>query len=119
MAINIKNSIFKRWFRGILRNKKAIFGLTLIIIFIFISTIGPFFVQDPLEFLGTPLSAPSFDHFLGTNGQGQDVLSQTVTGARQTLLVGFTTGILVVFIGALIGGFSGYYGGKLMMPYHY
>jgi peptide/nickel transport system permease protein len=113
MAVNTKNSIFKRWFRGILRNKKASIGLTLIIVFIFISTVGPFFVQDPLEFLGTPLSPPSFDHFLGTNGQGQDVLSQTVCGARQTLLIGFTTGILVVFIGALIGGCSGYYGGKI------
>ena len=113
MITNTKNSIFKRWARGILRNKKALFGLYLILGFISLSIVGPLITQDPIEFLGTPLSPPTMDHLLGTNGQGQDVLSQTISGARQTLLVGFTTGLLVVIIGALIGGVSGYYGGRI------
>lgn len=113
MITNTKNSILKRWLRGILRNKKALVGLYLIFGFLALSIFGPFLIQDPIEFIGTPLSAPSFEHLLGTNGQGQDVLSQTISGARQTLFVGFSTGFLVVLIGALIGGASGYYGGKI------
>ena len=52
-------------------------------------------------------------YIFGTNGQGQDVFAQTICGARQTLFVGFSAGILVVIIGALIGGIAGFYGGRI------
>ena len=73
----------------------------------------PFFIHSPSDFLGTPLSPPSSEYIFGTNGQGQDVFSQTISGARQTLFVGFSAGILVVIIGALIGGIAGFYGGRI------
>ena len=113
MATRIKDSILFRWIKGILRNQKALTGSILVALFIAIGFIGPYFAHDPNAFLGTPLSPPSFNHWLGTTGQGQDVLSQTISGARQTLLIGFFTGFFVVMIGALIGGVSGYYGGKV------
>ncbi len=106
------SSIVTRWFAGIISNKKALAGSCIILFFVFIAIIGPFLIQSPTDFLGTPLSPPSFKHLFGTNGQGQDVFSQTISGARQTLFVGFSTGILVVLIGALIGGIAGYYGGQ-------
>ena len=112
MINKTKNSILKRWARGIFRVKKALIGLYLIGGFIFISVIGPLFAKDPTAFLGTPLSPPSLEFLFGTNGQGQDVFAQTVAGARQTLFVGFSTGFLVVIIGAIIGGCSGYFGGR-------
>ena len=105
------NSFFYRWISGILSNKKALIGSWIIIACIVISILGPFFIQSPTEFLSTPLSPPSKNHFFGTNGQGQDVFAQTISGARQTLLVGFSVGILVVIIGAVIGGIAGFYGG--------
>ena len=110
---NNHDSIFTRWITGILQNRKAITGVAIIFLFIFLALLGPFITQNPTAFLSTPLSPPSWEHWLGTNGQGQDVLAQTIFGARQTLLVGFTTGIMVVLIGALIGGISGYYGGRI------
>ena len=112
MIKKTKNSILKRWARGILRVKKAVIGLYIIGGFILLSVIGPIIANDPIEFLGTPLSPPSLEFIFGTNGQGQDVFAQTVAGARQTLFVGFTTGFLVVMIGAIIGGSSGYFGGR-------
>ena len=112
MINKTKNSILKRWARGIFRVKKALIGLYLIGGFIFISVIGPLFAKDPIAFLGTPLSPPSLEFLFGTNGQGQDVFAQTVAGARQTLFVGFSTGFMVVIIGAIIGGCSGYFGGR-------
>ena len=80
-----KNSILKRWGRGIIKNKKASFGIYFVSSLIGLSIFGPLFTLDPTAFLGTPLSPPSLEHFFGTNGQGQDVLSQTIAGARQTL----------------------------------
>ena len=112
MIKKTKNSILKRWARGIFRVKKAVIGLYIIGGFILLSVIGPIIANDPIEFLGTPLSPPSLEFSFGTSGQGQDVFAQTVAGARQTLFVGFTTGFLVVMIGAIIGGSSGYFGGR-------
>jgi len=111
--VNKNDSIFLRWVIGIIQNRKAVTGVIIIIIYTLLALLCPLIVQSPIDFLSTPLSPPSAEHLFGTNGQGQDVLAQTIFGARQTLLVGFTTGILVVFIGALIGGISGYYGGRI------
>jgi len=113
MATRFKDSVLVRWVKGILGNRKALTGSLLVILFVAIALIGPYFTYDPTAFLGTPISPPSFDHWFGTTGQGQDVLAQTIFGARQTLLIGFCTGFFVIFIGALIGGISGYYGGRV------
>ena len=111
MKNDTQQTIFTRWIKGILSNRKALVGVAIINIFIGIAVVGPFLTQDPNAFLGSPLSPPSLENLFGTNGQGQDVLAQTIVGARQTLLVGFSVGILVVLIGSIIGAIAGYYGG--------
>ena len=98
MATRFNDSVLIRWIKGILGNRKALTGSLLVILFIAIALIGPYFTHDPTAFLGTPISPPSLDHWFGTTGQGQDVLAQTISGARQTLLIGFFTGIFVVLI---------------------
>ena len=108
-----QSSILSRWFSGIISNQKALTGSIIILLFIFAAILGPFLLQSPTEFLSTPLSPPSSENIFGTNGQGQDVFAQTIFGSRQTLLVGFSAGFLVVVIGALIGGIAGFYGGKV------
>jgi peptide/nickel transport system permease protein len=73
--------------------------------------LGPLFVVDPTDFLGSPLEPPSTAHFLGTTRQGQDVLAQTVVGARTSLFLGFLVGALTVAIGTLVGLLAGTLGG--------
>ena len=107
------HSIISRWIKGVMANKKAVVGSSLVCFFIIISLFGQLLTKDPTAFLSTPLSPPSSEYWFGTNGQGQDVFAQTIAGGRQTLLVGFITGFLVVIIGSIIGGVSGYYGGKI------
>jgi len=94
-----------------LRNRQAAFGLVVLAGFALMTVFGPWLVGDPTAYVGVPLEAPSAAHWLGTTGQGQDVLGQTVAGARITLVVGFTVGVSVVFIGAVIGTAAGYFGG--------
>ena len=108
-----QSSILSRWFSGIISNQKALSGSVIILLFILAAILGPFLLQSPIDFLSTPLSPPSSENIFGTNGQGQDVFAQTIFGSRQTLLVGFSAGFLVVVIGALIGGIAGFYGGKV------
>ena len=88
-------------------------GLFVVALFVFVASLGPSLMRDPTAFDATPHQPPSWEHPLGTTGQGQDVFAQTVAGARMTLLVGFATGFLVVALGALIGGAAGYFGGRV------
>jgi peptide/nickel transport system permease protein len=92
-------------------NTKLRIGIILTALFAIVSIIGPLCVQDPQAFSTTPLSPPSLDHFFGTTGQGQDVLAQTVVGAQVTLSMAIIIAVSVVFLGALIGGAAGYFGG--------
>lgn len=97
--------------KRLLRHRRAMIGLVVLGGFVLIALFGGFFVGDPTAPVAVPLSPPSWDHPFGTTGQGQDVLAQTIAGARTSLLIGFTVGLCQVAIGALIGTTAGYFGG--------
>lgn len=59
------------------------------------------------------LSAPSWEHPLGTDGLGRDVVSRMIYGARISLLVGFVSAGLACVIGLVLGALAGYFGGWL------
>ncbi|HEV3031661.1 MAG TPA: dipeptide/oligopeptide/nickel ABC transporter permease/ATP-binding protein [Polyangia bacterium] len=98
--------------RGLLRNSKAAVGLAVVAGFVVMALLGPAVVGDPTAFVAVPHLPPSWSHPFGTTGQGQDVLAQTVAGARETVAVGFTVGILVTLLGALLGITAGFLGGR-------
>jgi len=58
-----------------------------------------------------PFAAPSWEHPLGANDIGQDILSNVIFGARVSLLVGITAAFAATVIGTLVGLASGYSGG--------
>lgn len=100
------------WFRLLLSNRKAMAGSIILLFFVLLALLGPVIVsQDPHAFVGMPHEAPTGEHLFGTTGQGQDVLAQTIVGARTSLAVGFATGLAVMAIGATIGMVGGYFGG--------
>lgn len=99
------------WLRNLLSNRKALAGSLILLFFILVGAFGPMIVQDPHAFVGMVHESPSAEHLFGTTGQGQDVLAQTIAGARVSLAVGFATGFAVVAIGAIIGMIAGYFGG--------
>ncbi len=99
--------------RKLLTNRRAAVGLGILFMFVLVAALGPFFVVDPTDYVGVPLDPPSADHWFGTTGQGQDVLAQTVAGARTTLLIGFIVGFAVIAIGSLVGTTAGYFGGRI------
>ncbi len=101
------------WARAIRRDRKALVGAAILAAFALVAVIGPWCVGDPSALVGIPLQPPSWAHLLGTNGQGQDVLTQLVAGARVTLALGAVVGLAVVLLGALIGVPAGYFGGRI------
>ena len=58
-------------------------------------------------------SPPSFENLLGTDDQGRDVLARLIYGFRISVFFGLTLTILSSFIGIIIGGIQGFYGGKI------
>lgn len=52
----------------------------------------------------------SWAHPLGTDQLGRDMLARTLVGLRYSLLIGVSTTVLMLLVGAMIGLFAGYYG---------
>ena len=100
------------WALAIRRDRKALAGAALLAVFALVGIFGPWFAGDPTALVGIPLQPPSAAHWLGTNGQGQDVLVQLVAGTRVSLAIGFAVGLAVVLLGALVGVTAGYFGGR-------
>lgn len=50
---------------------------------------------------------------LGADRQGRDVLSRLIYGARITLSVGLAGVLISIIFGVIVGGISGYYGGRI------
>lgn len=98
--------------RSLLKHRNARIGLAMLGVIAAILLVGPWVVQDPLAFVARPHDPPSAAHWLGTTGQGQDVLAQTVVGGRVTLGLAFVVGVAVTGLGALVGTAAGYFGGR-------
>jgi peptide/nickel transport system permease protein len=101
------------WWMAIRRDRKATIGAVVLAFFGVIALFGRWFVGPPDALVGMPLQPPSAAHWLGTTGQGQDVLAQVVTGTRVSLAIGFGVGVLVVLVGALVGVTAGYFGRRV------
>lgn len=100
-----------RLLRTLLRNGKAVAGLSIILVFIALALMAPvIFPGDPARITSAGASAPSIDHWLGTTTKGQDVLALTLWGARSSLFVGFAAGILSTVVGVLVGLSGAYFG---------
>lgn len=56
---------------------------------------------------------PSLKHWLGTDGDGMDILTRLMYGGRISLMIGFIVIIIETFIGVILGGISGYFGKKI------
>ena len=56
-------------------------------------------------------SSPSWEHPLGTDRNGMDMLTRLMYGGRVSLYIGFIVVIIETVIGVIMGGISGYCGG--------
>jgi peptide/nickel transport system permease protein len=64
---------------------------------------------------GSPkaLQPPSWAHLAGTDQLGRDILSRIMWAARLDLMIAVSAVSLSFAVGAVIGGFCGYVGGRL------
>jgi peptide/nickel transport system permease protein len=78
---------------------------------IFSNLVAPY---DPLDIdFSAILTAPSAEHWFGTDAYGRDILSRIIFGSRTALVIGFTSSFLGSVIGAVLGIASAYFGGRV------
>jgi peptide/nickel transport system permease protein len=92
------------WSNGKARTGMIILGL-IILVAVFAPLIAP---HSPTATSFTPYQGPSGTNLLGTTGNGQDVFSQLIFGARVSLIVGLIAGGLATLVAVTFGLISGY-----------
>ena len=97
------------------RNRSLTVGLALILSLLLFSGIGRL-VWDVSQ--ASPLSGPanqgvSWDHPLGTDRQGRDLLSVMIIATPLSLYVGLLAGLIGVTIGTVLALIAAYYGGRV------
>jgi peptide/nickel transport system permease protein len=98
-----------RALRTLWSNGKARIGLTILALMILIAIFAPLIApHSPTATTFTPYQNPSASNWFGTTGNGQDVFSQMVFGARISLLVGLLAGAGATFVAVTLGLISGY-----------
>ena len=95
-----------------LRNRKAAFGLLIVLCYLLVAILAPVLVgNDPMARVARPHQPPDGEVLLGSTRMGRDVFAQLIWGTRTSLYVGFLAGLIVTAIGTLLGVMAGYFGG--------
>ena len=90
-------------------------GGIIILILIFVAIFADVLAPYPYKeiHLEDRLTGSSAKYLLGTDHIGRDLLSRLIYGARISIFVGLAATTLNVVVAVLIGGISGFLGGKL------
>jgi peptide/nickel transport system permease protein len=106
-------------------NRVAVVALAIVVAIIVLSLVAPWITpQNPYDMATLRLAdarrPPGFvspgtgiTHWLGTDGQGRDVLSAILYGLRVSIEIGLAAGIIAFSLGATLGTFAAYFGGKI------
>jgi peptide/nickel transport system permease protein len=101
--------------RRLRRSTTALIGAgvvaLLVVVAIFADVLAPY---NPIATDQTrTFATPSWEHPLGTDQLGRDMLSRVIHGTRISLLVGVSSVVLALFVGVPFGMIAGYYGGRV------
>ena len=102
----------RRWTR---RYGLAGLGAGIILLWLLIALTAPFispYLPDTVD-VANRLRPPSFEHWLGTDALGRDVLTRLLYGSRISLMTGFIVVITSAAFGTLVGGIAAFARGKV------
>lgn len=106
-------SLWRQSLRRLLRNKLAVSGFVVVVFMFLACFLGPLFspYTDNKIQMSLMNKPPSWQHWLGTDKLGRDVLTRVLQAGRISLTVGLASMVLSVFLGTLLGAIAGYYRG--------
>lgn len=93
-----------------LSDRSFMVGTLLFVPLVLLAVFAPLVsAYDPLAIsVMTKFRPPSFEHPLGTDEFGRDVLARVLYGARTSLMVGAVTATLTCILGLLLGALAGF-----------
>lgn len=108
-----KRTMWRDAMRSFSKNKLAIIGLAIVVLFIIMAIFADLIAPAPYyrSVLSETLNFPSPRHWMGTDAIGRDLLSRIIYGARTSLIVGFSVQIIAFGIGLPLGAAAGLRGG--------
>ena len=109
-----RKGIFQsRGWRRFLRYKPGVYGLVVIGLLVLVAIFAPFLAPYDPNVGDTALrgAPPSWDHWLGCDAIGRDMLSRLIYGTRVALIVGIGSTAIAVAIGVFFGALSGFFTG--------
>ena len=99
------------------RNKNAVIGKIITLIFVFIAVFAPLIVDYDEEVIKIDipnrLQLPSSEHILGTDEAGRDILARLIYASRMSLAIGVMAVSCSIGAGIILGSIAGYFGGKV------
>jgi peptide/nickel transport system permease protein len=108
-------SQWRRNWAKLKRNKAAMFGGILIVVYLLTAVLAPILYpgNPSAPNLIMSLEGPSLIHPLGTDELGRSILGRIIWGSRVSLLIAVGVVSVGLFVGVPFGLISGYYGGKV------
>ncbi|GDX58703.1 peptide ABC transporter permease [Comamonadaceae bacterium] len=99
------------FFRRLLSNRSFTIGAALVGLVLLLALLASFIAPfDPLKGnFRARMMAPNWQHWMGTDQFGRDILSRVLHGARISLQIGFLVALITAASGVLIGATSGYF----------
>jgi oligopeptide transport system permease protein len=109
------SSLWQDAWQRMRKNRLAIVSLGLLIALITIALLTPWIAPYSYQAQNLELGAspPSWQHWLGTDIFGRDLLTQILYGGRISLAVGFMATAVALLIGVTWGAIAGYFGGRV------
>ena len=100
---------FSRFFR----NKTAVIGATIIILFVLVGMLAPWLTSYAPESidLSATFQKPSGKHWAGTDNLGRDIFARIIFGSRISIITGVLSLIIALTFGIPIGLVAGHFGG--------
>lgn len=112
-ADQVVETPFRRFRRRFLRQKVAVAAALIVLFMVVIAVFAPWIAPyDPLQQnLRNTLQGPSWDHWLGTDETGRDVMSRMIYGSRVSMMAAAQAVILAIVLGVPPGLVAGFFGG--------
>ncbi|BDG71239.1 ABC transporter permease [Roseomonas fluvialis] len=97
------------------KHRLAVVSLVILATLVLAVLVGPFVWRVPIDEIDftARLQGPSWDHPMGTDDLGQDMLARVLYGGRISLAVGFAAMMVAIFVGVLVGAVAGMAGGRV------
>ena len=111
-----RRSPFATFFGRLIKEKplgavSAAVVVILVLMSVFAGALAPYDIEDFRA--KDRLQGPSAAHPLGTDHLGRDLLTRIIFGGRLSLFVGLSATAINTLVALLVGGISGYVGGKV------